>query len=121
MPQLFPKLVPMLEKAFEPYEEFTWEVGMTFLPDPASQAGDIAAFVGLFVEMPGAVVGTCLRATSLLNPNGQTQETLNEAVRTVAEQLQQGRSAQLTTMAQQQENALANGKPSPVSGLILPN
>lgn len=112
----------MLEKAFADYPDVTWEVGLTFFPDPARGPGELAAFVGLFAEFPGAALGTVIRATGLLNPSGQTQESINDAARLTYEKLQQDRSTQLTAMAKQQEDALANGKPSPASGsLILPS
>lgn len=123
MPQLFPQLTPMLEKAFEAYPDVTWEIGMTFFPDPAAGPGEIAAFVGLLTEFSGATLGSVVRATALLNPTGQTQETINEAAQRMYETLQNMRSNQLAAMAKQQEEALANGKPSPISGsgLILPS
>jgi hypothetical protein len=123
VPQLFPQLTPLLEEAFEAYSDVTWEIGLTFFPDPAAGPGEIAAFVGLLAECSGASLGSVVRATALLNPTGQTQETINEAARLTYEKLQGLRSNQLAAMAQQQEEALANGKPSPVSGsgLILPS
>lgn len=120
MPQLKSKLVPLLETAFESYPEVTWEWSMVFFPDPMQGEGQIAAFVGLFAEFSGAALGSVIRATTLLNPSGQTQETINEAVRQMIDRLEGGRSAQLASMTEQQENALANGKPTPPSGLILP-
>lgn len=112
----------MLEKAFEAYSDVTWEIGLSFFPDPAMGPGEVAAYVGLLAECAGAALGSVVRATALLNPTGQTQETLNEAARLTYERLQELRSNQLTAMARQQEDALANGKPSPLtgSGLILP-
>jgi len=122
VPQLIPQLLPMLEKAFEDYSDVTWEVGLSFFPDPARGPGEIAAFVGILAEFPGAALGTVIRATGLLNPTGQTQESITEAVRQLYEKLQQDRSTQLVAMSKQQEDALGNGKPSPASGsLILPS
>ena len=118
MPRILPKIEKLLHVALDDHEDVDWEASFAHFPDPS---GELVSMVCVFIEIKGATLGTVLRATSLLNPNGQTQETVNEAVRQTLDQLEQARSKQLTIMAEQGKDALTNGRPAPKSGLILPS
>ena len=119
MPQLLPTLQPMFEKAFEGREEvISWEIGMAFFPNADSE---IVGLIGLFIELQGAALGTVICGTTMLAPNGHTQETVSLAVDQAIQQLENYRSTQLQKMVDQQTDALKNGRPAPLGGgLILP-
>jgi hypothetical protein len=117
MPRILPKIEALLEVALSDHEDVDWEASFAHFPDPS---GELVSMVCLFIEIKGAALGTVLRSTALLNPNGQTQDTINEAVRQTLDRLEEARSQQLTSMAEQGEEALKNGRQSPKSGLILP-
>jgi hypothetical protein len=116
--RLLDQLLPYFHKAFEPYPEVTWELTMVILPDASHD--QFSAFLGLYTEIPGTVLNTTIRANTMLNPSGQTQESITSVAQSVHEGLLNGRSKQLKSMEDQAMDASENGKPNPISGLIIP-
>lgn len=116
--RLTDQLLPLFTKAFEEYPEITWEITLVVLPD--GDHGQLSAFLALYTQIPGAVVNSTIRANTMLDVSGQTQETINEVAAQVKANLTEGRSKQLETMEQQAAEASGNGKQTPYSGLIIP-
>lgn len=119
--RMIDKLVPWVQEAVERHahqDRVTWETFPQMFPSPANQG--LITGLGIYLEVPGAVMNTAVQTSLVIQPNGATQDSINEAVRETMEQLRKARSQQIASMEEQQATAARNGNGSPASGLILP-
>lgn len=119
--RMIDKLVPWVQEAVERHahqDRVVWDAFPQMFPSPANQG--LITGLGVYLEIPGAVMNTAVQTSLMLQPNGATQDTIDEAVRETMEQLRKARSQQIASMEEQQTMAARNGNSSPASGLILP-
>lgn len=99
-------------------DQLTWDAFPQMFPSPTSEG--LITVMGVYMRIPGAVMGTAVSGSMAIQPDGATAEGVNEAVRQLLESLRQGRSDQLGAMERDQLAAAKNGNRSPAGGLILP-
>lgn len=119
--RLTDQIVPWVQAAIEQHgqpDQVVWDAFPQMFPSPTNEG--LITVVGVYAQMPGAVVGSTINASMAIPPSGATRESVNDAVQQLLESLRRGRSEQLNVMEQQQMAAARNGSPSPASGLIMP-
>lgn len=110
--RLLASVEPFFEKAMATAaadENVVWELTTVTMPQGPNQ---FATAIGLYAQMPGAIMGSTLHNTLLLAPFNVTQDAADEVCRALVEALHEGRSNQLKEMAE--------AKPGQPSGLIVP-
>lgn len=120
--RLTSSLVPMFRSAFEKHgkdEAFTWELGPMCLPDGERRGAFIPLLV-FYASLPGALIGTSVVTTDVLDPTGWTADRVDEKVHQVCDQLREARSEQLAQMNEQVAQSQQNDAAPPTHGLIVP-
>jgi hypothetical protein len=109
-------------QAFEKHalgEPINWEIGLALFPNP-EVSGQFVPALGLYVDVPGAVLSTTINNAQLLPPYNLTEAMVGQIVEQVIDSLLEARSQQLSAMQEQQTQASRNGQPTPHHGVILP-
>lgn len=123
------KFTPWFEQAFAkhaPEEEILWELGLITLVDPrpngtnedGSPRTSFISSIVLHIEVPGVVEGTFLANTALMNGSTITEEFADETVRDLVVKIPAQRAMQERSMADQQEQSVRNGQPTPTHGML---
>jgi hypothetical protein len=120
LPSLLEKLRPRFALAFgqQAREEIDWEISMMFYPNP--QNGAAQAVLVIFAQMPGAVLGTTISASVMVQPTMEMGEHVEDQVRQLLETLRSGRSQQLSAMQEQPRDHGLRPPTNGGGGLVLP-
>lgn len=100
--------------------------GLSLMPMPTEQTGtdgqpQLISMGVLYVEMPGAVLGTNISGTQIIQLSGTRDEEIELRVRQFLADLLHARSQQLEQLRIDAEAAQANGEQPATGGLIAPD
>lgn len=99
--------------------------GLGLVPMPTEQMDasgqrQLISMLALYVEVPGALLGTAISGTQITQIAGTKDEEIELRVREILDGLLEARSQQLEQQRIDTEAAQANGQPPPTSGIIAP-